>query len=295
MIYDLELNKNILKQTIYKSNITNEITHINDSDNIIDHYKGFRPHINKYKYLFEPYHYLKNIIDKPIYYFIILEIINKYKIDFPTVLFSNSQQYIKCMYEMYSEIEFITKNKLCPYKKRIIYNYSHFIYTYKKIHNTIMIHYDEYKQFITDIFVSLFIQNDKGTLIFNIPSVNTVRHLNILHFLMHYYNVRIIKPFATNIYTDERYVICTNYKRFVNKHFLEYGEYIFDSINKCKVPYLNINEIPYYFLKQIVQENTIWVTHILNTLSRYLLDTNYESVNEQNKISVQKWYSNISK
>lgn len=290
MIYDLELNKNILKHTIYKTNVINKEI----DNNNIDYYISFRPYINEHKYLFEPYYYLKNIINKPIYYFIIIEIINKYNINNPTMLFSNSQEYIKCMYEMYSDIEFITKNKLCPYKKRIIYNYTHFIYTYKNNHNTIIIHYDDYKQFIINLFVSLFIQNDNGTLIFNIPSTSTESHLNILHFLMYYYNVRIIKPFATNIYTDERYVICTNYKRYVNKRFLEYGEYIFNMIDKCKLPYLHINEIPYFYLKQIVQENTIWATYILNTLSKYLLDNNKEYANEQNKIAVSKWYSDIT-
>jgi len=291
MLYDLELNKNILKQHIYKSNIINKVI----DNNTIDYYKIFRPYINEHAYLFEPYHYLKKIINKPIYYFIIIEIINKYNINKPTILFSNSQQYINSIYEMYSNIEFITKNKLCPYKKRIIYNYSHFINTYKNMHDTIIIHYDDYKQFITNIFVSLFIQKNNGTLIFNIPSTNTDTHLNILHFLMYYYNIRIIKPFATNIYTDERYVICTNYKRYVNKQFLEYGECIFNMIGKCKQPYLYINELPYFYLKLILQENTIWVTHVINDLSKYLLDTNKEYANEQNIKSVYKWYANITK
>tara|TARA_Y100000741_G_scaffold207720_1_gene158096 strand:- start:1388 stop:1978 length:591 start_codon:yes stop_codon:yes gene_type:complete len=194
---------------------------------------------------------------------------------------------------MYSNVEFITKNKLCPYKKQIIYNYSHFINTCNTFHDTIIIHYDNYSDFINNLFVSLFTQKNSGTLIFNIPSTDTEVNLNILHFLMYYYNIRIIKPFATCIYTNERYVICTNYKRCVNKKFLKYCEHMFNNIEKCKSPYLYINEMPYIYSKLLRQENTIWVTHILNILSKYIIDNNKANVDEQNKIAVNKWYSNI--
>jgi hypothetical protein len=289
MLYEFELNKQKFKNVGYKGNIINKVT----NNIIIDHYKPFRQHISKYKYLLHPYHYLKKIKNQPIHYFIINEIMNKYKFPPPTSLFSNSQLYMKCIYEMNSNVEIITKNKLCPYNKLIIYNYSNFINTYKNLHDTIIIDYEEYDTFITNLLVSLFIQKNDGTLIFNIPSIQADIYLNILHFLMQYYNIKIIKPFATSIYTNERYVICTNYKTYVNSDFLKYGTNIFNIIKHCKSPYLNISEIPYIYLNLIVQEETIWATQTLNTLTKYILECNKDHIDEKNKIAVNKWYTNI--
>ena len=286
MLYELELNQQILKQNQYKSRIISNAS--NEKYN--DPYKLFYPHMNKNKFLLEPYYYLKNINNKPIYYYIINEIINKYSINNPSILFSNLQLYITCLYEMVPNIEFITKNKLCPYKKRIIYNYSLFIKTYKKVHETIIVHYEDYKTFIINLFVVLFIQKDKGTLIFNIPSTDSVEHLNIIHFLMYYYNVKIIKPFATNMCTSERYVICTNYNKNINPVFINYIEYNINTIQCIKNPYLQSNDMPYYYLKLIIQENTIWSTYILNILSKYLINTDIKYTDEQNKIVIENWY-----
>ena len=220
---------------------------------------------------------------------------NKYNIAAPTVLFSNSRVYVQCIYEMYTNVEIITKNKMCPYKKRIIYNYAYFINTYTHLHDTIIVDFDDYNNFITNIFVSLFIQKNNGTLIFNIPSTEPDIYLNILHFLMYYYKIKIIKPFATCIYTNERYVICTNYKGNVNSDFLKYGTHVVNTIKNCDTPYLYINEMPYLYSVLIVQEDTIWVTHILNTLSKYILDNNKHQIHEQNKLAVYKWYSDMIK
>ena len=287
MLYELELNQQILKQNQYKSRIISNAS--NEKYN--DPYKLFYPHMNKNKFLLEPYYYLKNINNKPIYYYIINEIINKYSINNPSILFSNLQLYITCLYEMVPNIEFITKNKLCPYKKRIIYNYSLFIKTYKKVHETIIVHYEDYKTFIINLFVVLFIQKDKGTLIFNIPSTHSVEHLNIIHFLMYYYNIKIIKPFATNVYSDERYIICTNYNKKLNPAFIKYIEYNINAMLSIKMPYLLCNDMPYYYLKLIIQENTIWSTYILNILSNFLINIDIKYTDKQNKIAIDNWYS----
>ena len=287
MLYELKLNQYILKQPLYKSRIINQV--INEKDK--DPYKQFYPYVNINHSLLTPYHYLKNKKNKSIYYFIIIELLNKYSITNPSILFSNSHLYITCLYEMFSNIEFITKNKLCPYKKSIIYNYSQFIKTYKNVHETIIVHYEDYKTFIINLFIVLFIQKDKGTLIFNIPSTEGERHLNILHFLMYYYNVKIIKPFATNVYTNERYIICTNYNKNINPIFIKYIEYNINAMQSIEMPYLQSNKMSYYYLKIIIQENTIWTTYVLNILSKFLINNDIEYTDEQNKIAIEKWYS----
>ena len=290
MLYELELNQYILKNHLYKSRIIN---HVNNEKHK-DLYKQFYPYMNKNHFLLSPYHYLTNINNKSIYYFIIIEILNKYNINKPSILFSDSHLYITSLYEMFPNIEFITKNKLCPYKKSIIYNYSQFIKSYKNVHETIIVHYEDYKTFIINLFIVLLIQKDKGTLIFNISSTHSKIHLNILHFLMYYYNVKIIKPFATNVYSDERYIICTNYNKNINPIFIKYIEHNVNTIQSIKVPYLQCNNMPYYYLKLIIQENTIWSTNVLNILSKFLINSDIKYTDEQNKIAIKKWYNTIT-
>ena len=93
-------------------------------------------------------------------------------------------------------------------------------------YNTIIIHYEDYKSFIIQILVSLLLQNQNGTLIINIPSNTSNTFLSLINFLMKFYKITIIKPFATRIYTSERYLICENYKNNITNDFIKY-------INKC--------------------------------------------------------------
>ena len=290
MLYELNLNPSVLKKTYYKTKIIN----VNSYSKFKDCYKQFYSHINKNYFLLEPYYYLKNISDNSIYYFIITEIINKYDIVNPGLLFSNSQMYISCLYKMFPNIEFITKNKLCPYKKNIIYNYSRFIKTYKHTHDTIIVHFEEYKSFLINLFITLLLQKENGTLIFNIPSLNGSQYLNIIHFLMYYYKLKIIKPFATRVHTNERYVICMDYNKKNNNEFLKFIEHNIEIVQNNKMPFLQINDMPYYYLKLIIQENTIWNTYVLNILSKFLVNDDIDNVNEQNKIEISKWYNEIS-
>jgi hypothetical protein len=286
MQYQIKLNQKKINPNINISVINYRSDYTKKKPNV---YNQFFPYIQSNIFLLEPYSYLKDINNKSISYFIIIEIINKYNIKNPSMMFSNSLIYITSLNEMFQNIDLITQNKLCSYKKYIIHDYNGFIDNYKKRHATIIIHYDNYKTFLINIFIALIIQNNKGTLIFNIPTTGSDFFLNIIYFLMSYYTITMVKPFATVMHSNERYVICKNYNKDTTPTFLKYIKKNIDIINTLKHPYLHVNK-PYYYLKLIEEEDTIWQTYILNILSKILINNDIKYTNEQNKIIIKRWY-----
>ena len=291
MIYDLKLNDN------YNTNIdftkTSIITKQHRQQIINKEYKKnidiFENHINHNSFLLDPFYYLKSH-NQPIYYFIFKEIINKYNIKISYALFSNLQNNIDSIKILFPTVAIYTNNKLCPYDKTIIHN--DFIKSIASItkYNTIIIHYDNYKKCIIHILMSLLLLNQGGTLILNLPNITHEENLTILNYLMNFYKISIIKPFVTQIYSEERYIICEKYNSIYNRHFLNYVTCNINKISTINTFFLiSDTTIPYYFLKKIIQENSIWSTCVLNTLCTFMNDKDTYISDTLNKRIINKW------
>jgi hypothetical protein len=255
----------------------------------------FETYIKQNSFLLDPYYYLKSY-KQPIYYFIFKEIINKYNLNKSFALFSNLQTNINCIEKIFPDLTIYTNNKLCSHKKTIIHNYNIFIKSVTSItkYNTIIIHYDNYKKCIMHILISLILLKQGGTLIINLPNITYEENLTIINFLMNFYNISIIKPFVTPIYSEERYIICENYKHHDTSHFFNYISCNINKILNIKTFFLiSDTTIPYYFLKKIIQDNSIWSTYILNTLCTFMIDNDLKKSDKQNKIIADKWVRSL--
>ena len=56
----------------------------------------------------------------------------------------------------------------------------------------------------------------------------------------------------------------------------------------------NIREIEYFYLKQIIHDNSIWGTYVLNVLNKFLVDENVENSHNENHNTVVKWLELLS-
>jgi hypothetical protein len=298
MLYELILNNEYNNQHIdYSDNI---ILHVKQKNIINQDFYDILYHIiNSIKnnfHMLTPYYYLNKIKHNPIYFFIFKEIIDKFSLSNNCLLFSNSIENIESIKNIFNTIKICTKNKLCSHNKYIIHNYYKFIEAEgKNKYNTIIIHYEDYKSFIIQILVSLLLQNQNGTLIINIPSNTSNTFLSLINFLMKFYKITIIKPFATRIYTSERYLICENYKNNITNDFIKYINKCLHTIIETKTIFLiNNDDMKYYYLKKIIHDNSIWGTYVLNLLNKNILDDDIEYSNNENKKIIEKWLSFLS-
>jgi hypothetical protein len=243
--------------------------------------------------ILNPYHYLNRILKKPIYFFIFKEIFNKFSLKIDNcALFSNSINNIECITEIVKDIKVCTKNKLYSSTKSIIHNYDSFINREKhNYYSTIIVNYEDYNSFIKCVLSALVIQKQNGTLILNVPSVTTNIIISLTHFIMRFYSVTIIKPFATHIYSTERYIICEKYKNVDNKEFFIFVKNCLNKINEHNYDEFIINnsKIEYFYLKQIIHDNSIWGTYVLNILNKFLMDDHLEVSHKENYNTVTKW------
>lgn len=302
MLYELNLNNKYNDECIYYFTNVNIIKTINQNiinedfyDKLLSISNLLNDSVDKYNMnILNPYYYLKKITMKPIYFFIFKEICSKFSLELNnSLVFSNSIENINGINKIINNIKVCTKNKLySSSKKRVIHNYSSFMNNEKNnCYNTIIVNYDDYNSFIKCILISLVVQRQNGTLIINVPSVTTNIILSLINFIMKFYNITIIKPFATPLHSTERYIICEKYKTKDNKIILSFVRKCLDKINQYNYDEFIINnsKIDYFYLKQIIHDNSIWGTYVLNVLNKFLVDDNIVNSHKENYSTVSKW------
>ena len=310
MLYELKLNNDsnnefvdllnrvdIIK--ISKKNVINQDFY--DKLTAISHYLNDRTINNHNINILNPYYYLNKIIKKPIYFFIFKEMFNKFSFNIEhSLLFSNSINNINSIIDVIPNIKICTKNKFYNSTKIIFHDYNNFINKEKhNYYNTIIINYEDYNVFIRYILLALVVQKEKGTLILNVPSVTTNIIISLINLIMKFYNITIIKPFASYIHSTERYIICENYKNSNNENTFNFVKNCLNKINEKNynefiINIENIREIEYFYLKQIIHDNSIWGTYVLNILNKFLIDENLENSHNENHNTVVKWLELLS-
>ena len=100
-------------------------------------------------------------------------------------------------------------------------------------------------------------------MIINVPSITTNIIISLINLLIKYYNITIIKPFA--IYIQQRDTWYVKIKNKDNKNTFRFVKECLIKINESKYDeyIINIDKIEYFYLKQIIHDNSIWGTYVL--------------------------------
>lgn len=168
---------------------------------------------------------------------------------------------------------------------------------------------DKYKDVNTYIFgiINALIlifqqQSNGGTAIIKIHNIIYKPIIDLIYLLTSMYeNVFIVKPYTSNILTNEKYIVCKGYIYNLNKKDL-YNYYYSSLKNIHLTPGQNIhsileNAIPYYFITQlnninivIVQNQLLTITNIINILKNKQNEDKLEIIRKINIQKSIKWY-----
>ena len=145
-------------------------------------------------------------------------------------------------------------------------------------------------------------QSNGGSAIIKIHHIIYKPILDLIYLLTSMYeNVFIVKPYTSNILTNEKYIVCKGYIFNVNKKDLY--NYYYSSLKNIHLPpgqnILSIleNTIPYYFITQlnninivIVQNQLQIITNIINILKNKHNEDKLEMIRKINIQKSIKWY-----
>jgi hypothetical protein len=242
------------------------------------HYFIKKLNINYVNKQLSPYFYCDNNYSFIRCFFI--EIKNKYSI---ISIFSNNYNTVKELEQDFKISLLITNNKLCDYKKQYTIN-NNCIKLDCNILETVLIYDYSFKDLFKNILLIIPRQKFKNILIITLPSLECECYLNLLFFILQYYDIEIYKPFITPLYDTRRILIC---KR--NNLTCDNIEYI-KMIHKTKYKYFVFNNLGYNLLiyKKIVRNNLCFYSRLLDVFQKYNNNNNYS----QNKEYVTTWLLN---
>lgn len=262
----------ILKDVVNREIINNDFTYFFNT-------LSFK--INKA--LLDPYNYIINK-DKSIDYYIYGEIINKYNINVSTksCIFTNNVIFLKNISLLLDLPVLFTKNKLLFSKNKVlIHDYKQFFNDKALIMNTIIIQFQNFKDLFINILLAINKQKQDSKLIFNIPSTTSLCFLNLINFVLKYYNITVMKPQFTPIYDDTKYLICT--KTSNNKD--TYNLFI-SAMKATNYFIIENNRMSLYVSNKLAKENMIWKCYFLNKISQ--ANNNNTLIKKYNQIFITK-------
>ena len=138
----------------------------------------------------------------------------------------------------------------------------------------------------------LYLQKNKGTCVLKISEIYCKPIVQILYLICIFYEkVYIIKPNISNIFTEEKYLVCKNFVGDLGKIIDCYQKLnnILESYETSKKEYSKIcsvvqNEIPYNFICKIEEINIIMGQHKLEVYNQLI--NIMKNKNKQDKLEV---------
>jgi len=145
-------------------------------------------------------------------------------------------------------------------------------------------------------------QSNGGSAIIKVHQIIYKPILDLIYLLASMYeNVFIVKPYTSNILTNEKYIVCRGY--ILNAHKKDLYNYYYSSLKNFHLtPGQNVqsileNTIPYYFITQInniniviVQNQLQIITNIINILKNKHNEDKLEIIRKINIQKSIKWY-----
>jgi len=159
-------------------------------------------------------------------------------------------------------------------------------------------------EFVNILCYILTYQNVNGLCIIKVDSIFFKPMLDIIYLLTSMYEkVYIIKPNASNVLKNERFLICKNFlsdysKTIENNNILKNLKVILSEFNNCGNMVTSIfgSDLPYYFLNKIEESNIIngqqqleHFDHLVNTIKNKNRDDKIETLKKNNIQKCIQW------
>jgi hypothetical protein len=143
----------------------------------------------------------------------------------------------------------------------------------KSLHDIILI--NSVKKIELTTIRKLLLLKRGGTLIFKINSL-CEEILNFIYYLSSMFNISIYKPKITNIFSTERFIICSNYRQVYTIQELEKHISLLKKYDK-----INYKKMPYFMIKRILYNKTLYECLI----SKVLVYTRCEAIHFMKEIA----------
>lgn len=157
--------------------------------------------------------------------------------------------------------------------------------------NDLINEYQNIIKLFSELLLVIKILKKNGVYIFNLNNINLDLSLNLLLICKFYFkNIYFFKPYFNNLQTNEKYVICNDFKGINNNYYFEnllniYTEWL-DLVN------LNINNINLYLRNEIFNEKILFDLSNFSYVKN-LRFNNFICLNEEEYINNEQTNNNF--